>query len=87
MKSSEASIDAYVSARTITTPAGPPRPGQPSWNAQRTSAMPVQRYRPFAEEVEHVTLTDRTWPDKVIEHAPGGARLICATAIRPSSTR
>jgi len=32
--------------------------------------MPVNRYRTFAEEVENVTLADRTWPDKVIATAP-----------------
>ncbi len=73
------SVDAYVSARTITTPpVGPPRDGQPTWNTQRSSSMPVNRYRSFAEEVEPVTLADRTWPDKVIEHAP----LWCAVDLR-----
>jgi 2-isopropylmalate synthase len=72
------SVDAYVSARTITTPAGPPRPGQPSWNTQRGSSMPVHRYRPFADEVEQIRLPDRTWPDTVIEHAP----LWCAVDLR-----
>ncbi|WP_199203190.1 2-isopropylmalate synthase [Mycobacterium sp. shizuoka-1] len=72
------SVDAYVSARTITTPAGPRRDGQPSWNTQRASSMPVDRYRPFAAEVEPVTLADRTWPDKVIEHAP----MWCAVDLR-----
>ncbi|MBI3692138.1 MAG: 2-isopropylmalate synthase, partial [Mycolicibacterium aromaticivorans] len=72
------SVDAYVSARTISTPAGPRRDGQPSWNTQRNSSMPVNRYRSFASEVEPVTLPDRTWPDKVIEHAP----LWCAVDLR-----
>lgn len=72
------SVDAYVAARTIRTPSGPPRPDQPAWNAQRGSAMPVGRYRPFAEEVEAVTLPDRTWPDTVIAHAP----LWCAVDLR-----
>ena len=74
----DASVDAYVSARTIKTPAGPPRPGQPSWNAQRGSAMPVHRYRPFADEVEKISLPDRTWPDVVIHRAPGW----CAVDLR-----
>ena len=74
----DASVDAYVSARTIRTPAGPPRPGQPSWNTQRNTAMPVNRYRPFAGEVEYIAVPDRTWPDKVIEHAPGW----CAVDLR-----
>ena len=76
--SSETSVDAYVSARTIKTPDGGRWAGQPSWNTQRNSAMPVNRYRPFALEVEHITLPDRTWPDRVIEHAPGW----CAVDLR-----
>ena len=70
MTTPEISSDAFSSVRTITTPAGPRNPGQPSWNTQRASAMPVNRYRTFAEEVENVTLADRTWPDKVIATAP-----------------
>lgn len=70
--------DSYLAARSINTPAGPPRPGQPSWNPQRSSAMPAHRYRPFADEVENVTLPDRTWPDRVIEAAP----LWCAVDLR-----
>ena len=50
------SLDAYVSARTIKTPAGPRQDGQPPWNTQRNTAMPVFRYRPFAQEVETVAL-------------------------------
>jgi 2-isopropylmalate synthase len=72
------SPDAYVSARTIVQPAGPPGPGQPSWNPQRASSMPVNRYRPFAEEVEPIRLTDRSWPDRVISRAP----LWCAVDLR-----
>ncbi|MCX2933175.1 2-isopropylmalate synthase [Mycobacterium sp. CVI_P3] len=71
-------VDAYVSARTIKTPAGPRRDGQPSWNTQRASSMAVDRYRPFAAEVEPITLPDRTWPDKVIERAP----MWCAVDLR-----
>lgn len=77
-ESSFDSVDAYVSARTIRTPAGPRREGQPEWNTQRNSAMPVNRYRSFAQEVEPVTLTDRTWPDRIIENAP----LWCAVDLR-----
>jgi 2-isopropylmalate synthase len=65
-------------ARQIRQPSGPPNPGQPAWNTQRTSAMPVNRYRSFAAEVEPVTLSDRTWPDKVIESAP----MWCAVDLR-----
>jgi len=69
-KTSAESPDAYTSSRTITQPAGPPNPGQPAWNTQRGSSMPVSRYRPFADEVEPIRLPDRTWPDKVIDRAP-----------------
>ncbi|MGI9163554.1 MAG: 2-isopropylmalate synthase [Mycobacterium sp.] len=54
----------------MTTPAGGRWDGQPAWNTQRNSAMPVNRYRSFADEVERIDLPDRTWPDKVITHAP-----------------
>jgi len=40
--------------------------------------MPVSRYRTFAEEVEPLTLADRTWPDKVVETAP----MWCAVDLR-----
>lgn len=72
------SPDAYTSARTVIKPAGPRTPGQPVWNPQRGSAMPVNRYRPFAEEVEPVRVTDRTWPDRVTTSAP----LWCAVDLR-----
>ena len=72
------SIDAYVSVRTISTPVGEPHPGQPVWNTQRGTSMPVNRYRTFAEEVEPVTLADRTWPDEVVETAP----MWCAVDLR-----
>ena len=72
------SVDAYSSVRNISTPAGPANPGQPAWNTQRTTQMPVSRYRPFANEVEPVTLADRTWPDKISTAAP----LWCAVDLR-----
>ena len=63
--------DAFVSSSsTLTPPSKPGRPDQPSWNKQRGSSMPAHRYRSFAEEVEDVSLPDRTWPDTVITHAP-----------------
>ena len=31
----------------VRTPAGPVPTGQPAWNRQRTSQMPVHRYRSF----------------------------------------
>ena len=40
--------------------------------------MPVSRYRPFAEEVESIRLADRSWPDRVIDHAP----MWCAVDLR-----
>lgn len=70
--------DAYSSSRAIVKPAGPPRPGQPAWNPQRGSSMPVNRYRPFADEVEDIRLPDRSWPDRVIDAAP----LWCAVDLR-----
>ncbi|WBP93526.1 2-isopropylmalate synthase [Mycolicibacterium neoaurum] len=77
-KSSVDSPDAFSSVRTINTPAGAPNPGQPAWNTQRGSSMPVNRYRSFAEEVEPIRLADRTWPDKVIDTAPSW----CAVDLR-----
>ncbi|OBA82972.1 2-isopropylmalate synthase [Mycobacterium sp. 1164966.3] len=75
------SPDAYTEsskARTVVKPAGPPRLGQPVWNPQRGSSMPIHRYRPFADEVEPITLPDRTWPDRIITRAP----LWCAVDLR-----
>jgi 2-isopropylmalate synthase len=40
--------------------------------------MPFQRYKPFDEFVERVTLPDRNWPDKRISKAP----LWCAVDLR-----
>jgi len=72
------SPDAFTSTRTITKPAGQPNDGQPAWNTQRGSSMPIGRYRSFAEEVEPIQLADRTWPDRVISRAP----LWCAVDLR-----
>ncbi|KUH66087.1 2-isopropylmalate synthase [Mycolicibacterium novocastrense] len=77
-KPSPDSPDAFSSVRQITKPSGPPHPGQPAWNTQRGSTMPVNRYRSFADEVENITLADRTWPDRVIESAP----MWCAVDLR-----
>ncbi|AZG47373.1 2-isopropylmalate synthase [Gordonia insulae] len=66
-----APADTFTSgASRIVEPSGPIPPGQPSWNTQRSSAMPVHRYRQFADEVETVSVPDRTWPDKIITSAP-----------------
>jgi 2-isopropylmalate synthase len=62
----------------VRTPARPAPEGQPGWNPQLGTSMPVHRYRPFAQVVEPVTLPDRTWPDTVIERAP----LWCAVDLR-----
>ncbi|HWX98453.1 MAG TPA: 2-isopropylmalate synthase, partial [Mycobacterium sp.] len=73
--------DAYTEsfrARNVVKPAGPPAPGQPAWNPQRGSSMPINRYRPFFEEVEPIRLADRSWPDRVISSAP----LWCAVDLR-----
>jgi 2-isopropylmalate synthase len=72
------SPDVFTSSRTITKPAGQPNVGQPAWNTQRGSSMPVDRYRPFAEEIEPIRLADRAWPDRVISRAP----LWCAVDLR-----
>ena len=60
----------FFAPREIQTPSGPRGDGQPAWNKQRGSQMPVERYLTFAEEVEDIQLPDRTWPDKKITSAP-----------------
>jgi 2-isopropylmalate synthase len=80
------SIDAYTSVRTISTPTGAPNPGQPAWNTQRATSMPVSRYRTFADEVPGgspasgaaPTPFDRTWPDHVVKTPP----MWCAVDLR-----
>ena len=63
--------DTFTSgASRIVEPSGPIPAGQPAWNTQRGSAMPIHRYRQFADEVETISIPDRTWPDKVITKAP-----------------
>ena len=82
----ESSSDAFSSVRTISTPSGPPHAGQPAWNTQRATSMPVSRYRTFAEEVPGGSPAsgpvpvpfNRTWPDKVVETAP----MWCAVDLR-----
>ncbi|GAC67122.1 2-isopropylmalate synthase [Gordonia soli] len=74
-----AAADTFTSgASRIVEPSGPIPDGQPSWNTQRSSAMPVHRYRQFADEVERVAVPDRTWPDRTIERSP----LWCAVDLR-----
>lgn len=77
-KSEPDSPDAFTSVRSINKPSGAPNPGQPAWNTQRTTSMPVSRYRTFAEEVEPVAVPDRTWPDRVVDRAP----MWCAVDLR-----
>ncbi|HET9563557.1 MAG TPA: 2-isopropylmalate synthase, partial [Mycobacterium sp.] len=82
----EHSVDAYTSARTITTPSGGPYAGQPVWNTQRGTSMPISRYRSFAEEVPGGSPAsgtapvpfNRTWPDRVVDSAP----MWCAVDLR-----
>ena len=62
----------------ITAPSRPAPDGQPAWNTQKNSSMPTFRYRSFADEVEAVELPDRTWPEKIIDRAPGW----CAVDLR-----
>ncbi|MFC0313396.1 2-isopropylmalate synthase [Gordonia phosphorivorans] len=74
-----AAADVFSSGPSrIVTPNGPIPAGQASYNPQRNSTMPVHRYRSFADEVEQISLPDRTWPDKVIDRAP----LWCAVDLR-----
>ena len=71
--------DVFVSgSRTIAAPTKPAPADQPAWNTQKNSSMPTFRYRPYAEEVEPITVPDRTWPDRVIDRAPGW----CAVDLR-----
>ncbi|MFI6598839.1 2-isopropylmalate synthase [Nonomuraea sp. NPDC050536] len=55
---------------TLNTPSGPVPDGAPSWNPQRRSGMPYQKYRPFHERVVVPALDDRRWPYNIIERAP-----------------
>ncbi|WP_016700355.1 2-isopropylmalate synthase [Actinoalloteichus spitiensis] len=73
------SSDALTAAASrLRTPSRPAPAGQPHWNRQLGSAMPFHRYRPFAEQVEPISLPDRTWPDRTISEAP----LWCAVDLR-----
>ncbi|WP_410593505.1 2-isopropylmalate synthase [Amycolatopsis sp. lyj-23] len=62
----------------IRKPSRPAPAGQPAWNTQRGTSMPVHRYRPWYDLVENIDLPDRTWPDKRIDRAP----LWCAVDLR-----
>jgi 2-isopropylmalate synthase len=62
----------------IHVPARPAPADQPAWNTQRGSSMPYHRYLPFRDEVEPVSLPDRTWPAAEITRAPAW----CAVDLR-----
>ena len=53
------------------------RKSQAMKNTQKPSAMPIHRYRSYADQF-HVDLPDRTWPDTVIDAAP----MWCAVDLR-----
>jgi 2-isopropylmalate synthase len=74
------SPDSYTSAAQsrLRTPSRPAPDGQPVWNPQLGSHLPINRYRPFHELVEPVSLPDRTWPDTRITTAP----MWCAVDLR-----
>lgn len=75
--------DAFTTGtRTITPPTKPAPSDQPAWNTQKNRPMPTFRYRPFAEEVETVTLPDRTCSTRSSTEHPSGVPLTCATATR-----
>ncbi|MFJ6405688.1 2-isopropylmalate synthase [Streptomyces hydrogenans] len=54
---------------TLRTPSGDVPPGAPSWNPQRPSAMPHQRYRSAHERVA-LPLGERSWPSRRLLEAP-----------------
>ena len=50
----------------VRTPTGDIPAGQSGYNRQRTSSMPISRYRPYPP----IDLADRSWPNTVISKAP-----------------
>jgi len=56
----------FVRATGVRRPDGDIPAGQPSWNRQRTTSMPIGRYTPFTP----IDLPDRSWPSTVITKAP-----------------
>ncbi|WP_043827063.1 MULTISPECIES: 2-isopropylmalate synthase [Amycolatopsis] len=72
------STDPRTTNSRLRTPSRPAPAGQPSWNPQRGTSMPVHRYRPWYDVVENIDVPDRTWPDKRIDRAP----LWCAVDLR-----
>lgn len=67
-----------ISSSRIRKPSRPAPADQPGWNSQRSTSMPVHRYRPWFELVEDIDLPERTWPAKRIDRAP----LWCAVDLR-----
>jgi 2-isopropylmalate synthase len=63
-------VQRSTASSRLRMPSRPAPADQPAWNTQRGSAMPIHRYRPFAQLVEPVSLADRTWPDRIIDRAP-----------------
>ncbi|MEJ5928785.1 2-isopropylmalate synthase [Corynebacterium sp. H128] len=61
----------FISAPAqLTKPSGEIPADQPTWNRQRPSAMPSDRYQPYDVEVQDFQLPDRTWPEQRITKAP-----------------
>ena len=54
---------------TISTPAGAVPTNAPSWNPQRQSQMPSQRYADAFSRVD-IPLTEREWPNRRLTQAP-----------------
>ena len=67
-----------ITSSRIRKPSRTAPAGQPSWNTQRGTSMPVHRYRPWHQLIEDIDLPERTWPTKRIERAP----LWCAVDLR-----
>ncbi|MFI5607189.1 2-isopropylmalate synthase [Amycolatopsis sp. NPDC051903] len=70
--------DPRTASSRVRTPSRPAPEGQPVWNPQRGTSMPVHRYKPWYQLVENIDLPDRTWPGKRIDRAP----LWCAVDLR-----
>ena len=61
----------------LQTPSGPVRSGQPWWNPQRASSMPIDRYVRTSARLPEA-LADRTWPAGTVDGAP----LWCSVDLR-----
>ncbi|KQQ52564.1 2-isopropylmalate synthase [Plantibacter sp. Leaf314] len=58
-----------LSDSRLSTPAGPVPPHAPTWNRQRRSQMPSDRYQDLFSRVD-VPLVDREWPARRLTEAP-----------------